>query len=502
MDTRAVARRGSVPVTGLQSQTTSRLLAVAGIALGAGMVARSPLLVITAGVLAWLVLVAALPKGGATPAIAIGILWSNAAVVGSEQFGVPAALGLLPQLLLGAVVIGRVVVHQRPLLATPRFKALLIHGAAIMVAALAALDARPVQSVVITFAVEGVLLWFVVINAIEDRQALERVLLALMLAGAFLGSISIIQFVTGTYGNDYFGFAQVGASRLDLLESGASTLPRLAGSIGEQNRYAQSLLVLIPLGIALARRGSRLGFFSLALIVPVAAGVALTGSRGALVGFVVTFAVMAGMRLVSIRTVGVLALSAAALVLVIPGYGDRILNTIQSADAAGGTEEVDTSTLSRVTTNLAALHMFEDHLWLGVGPDGFPELYESYAERVGLNVKDESRQPHNLYLGIGAELGLLGLVTFMAMPLMLLVSLIRSWRALRLHDPPIADLAAGLVGAIVAYLSTGVFLHLAFDRYYWGLLAVCDVGARIVRSSEATHLRTDSSHDMLATSAA
>lgn len=157
--------------------------------------------------------------------------------------------------------------------------------------------------------------------------------------------------------------------------------------------------------------------------------------------------------------------------------------------------------MSRVTTNLAALNMLEDHLLLGVGPDGFPELYEPYAERVGLNVKDEARRPHNLYLGVGAELGIIGLVAFMVMPLMLLVSLTRSWRALRDFDPSAAAITAGLVGAIVAYLASGVFLHLAFDRYYWTLLAICDVGARVARRRIGAQVRSGRSNELIATGA-
>ena len=154
-----------------------------------------------------------------------------------------------------------------------------------------------------------------------------------------------------------------------------------------------------------------------------------------------------------------------------------------------------------MTTNLAALNMFEDHLLLGVGPDGFPELYERYAERVGLNVKDEARQPHNLYLGIATELGIVGLATFMVMPLMLLVSLTHSWRALRAFDPSAAAIAAGLVGAIVAYLASGVFLHLAFDRYYWTLLAICDVGARIARRRIGAHEGSGRSNELIVSGA-
>ena len=489
-------------MTGLPDAERARwLLAAAGLAVGVAMVVGSLELLAVAAVFAGLSVASALPRGGLTPAIAIGLLWANAGVVASKQLGAPGVLGLLPHLLLGAVVVGRVVVHQRPIVVTATFRALLVYGVALMIAALAALDAAPVQGAVVTFVIEGLLLWFLVINAIDDSNGLERVMFALLLASAFLGILSIIQFTTGTYDNDYFGFAQVGPSRLDLLESGKSALPRLAGSIGEENRYAQSLLVVIPMGVALVRSHRRFRLLATGLLVPVVAGVALTGSRGAVVGLGATIVVMTAMRLITVRAVGLLAVVAVSLVLVIPGYGDRIFNTVEAGLSERAAEEADSSTLSRVTTNLAALNMLEDHLLLGVGPDGFPELYEPYAERVGLNVKDEARQPHNLYLGVGAELGIIGLVAFMVMPLMLLVSLTRSWRALRALDPSAAAITAGLVGAIVAYLASGVFLHLAFDRYYWTLLAICDVGARVARRRIGAQVRSGRSNELIATGA-
>lgn len=481
--------------------TTTWLLGASGVALGGGMMFGSLILVIAAGILGWLAVAMSFPRGGLAAPIAIGLLWSNAAVVSSERIGAPTSLGILPQLLLAAVVIGRLLVHQRPLIFTTTFRALLVHGAALMVAGLAAIDAVPVQSVVVTFAVEGVLLWLLVINSIDERQVLERALLALVLACGVLGALAVVQFLTGTYSTNYFGFAQVGESRLELLESGKSSLPRLAGPLGEQNRWAQSLLVVIPMGIGLARSNRRVETLVLVSLVPIVAGVALTGSRGAVVGFAATLVAMAAMRLISRRAIGMIVLVAAVTVMVVPGYSDRIVDTILSAEPSAGADEVDQSTLSRVATNLAAFHMFEDHVLLGVGPDGFPRMYESYAERVGLNVKDQARQPHNLYLGVAAEMGIIGLITFMVMPVMLLVSLTRSWRSLRLRDPPIASLVAGLVGAIVAYLSSGIFLHLAFDRYYWLLLAICDVGARIARRSVGSDATSGRTADVMAESA-
>ena len=47
-----------------------------------------------------------------------------------------------------------------------------------------------------------------------------------------------------------------------------------------------------------------------------------------------------------------------------------------------------------INENLAAIYMFLDHPLIGVGPDNYPVLYESYAEPIGLNVRFRERPAH------------------------------------------------------------------------------------------------------------
>ena len=200
----------------------------------------------------------------------------------------------------------------------------------------------------------------------------------------------------------------------------------------------------------------------------------------AVIGLVATLMVMAYLRLVSVRSVVVVVVAGMLAVSILPGYRDRVFSAftaVEGIDAEGS--EVDGSTLSRVTENLAAIEMFADHPVFGVGPSGYPGQYERYAERVGLLVKDQARQPHNLYLGKAAETGLVGLLTFVAVPAVVLLRLGRVWRGARRSNPRRASMAAGYISAVMAYLATGVFLHLAFERYYWMLLALADAAATV-----------------------
>jgi hypothetical protein len=68
----------------------------------------------------------------------------------------------------------------------------------------------------------------------------------------------------------------------------------------------------------------------------------------------------------------------------------------------------------------------------------------------------------------------------MAIPLLLL----RDLRAIRLllmrRRPDLARAAAGFSLLILAYLGTGMFLHLAYERYYWFMVGLTAAAAGIL----------------------
>jgi O-antigen ligase len=124
---------------------------------------------------------------------------------------------------------------------------------------------------------------------------------------------------------------------------------------------------------------------------------------------------------------------------------------------------------------LAALAAYTDHPVLGVGPGQYAAYhsvrYQGLPE-VSFREIPIPRRAHSLYLEIAAETGTVGLTIFMAIPLLLLMDLGRLRRALFARRPDLARLAASFTLMLLAYLGTGVFLHLAFERYYWVMIAL------------------------------
>jgi len=249
----------------------------------------------------------------------------------------------------------------------------------------------------------------------------------------------------------------------------------------------------VPLGVFLYRTArSAAGRFSGAAVVSaILMGVALTQSRG---GFV-ALALM-GITMVLVRWIRPVHFLSAflALVLVLPLISPDLLSRATSIVNArhildsnkADQQQADGAIRGRTTAMLVALSVFLDHPVLGVGPGQFtPFYFLDYARKADLKFRDIQvpRRAHNLYLEMSAELGLVGLAGFLSIIGMLMGRLWVVRARCRTLDPEAADLATALWIALLAYLATGVFLHMAYQRYYWFLLALAGAALQLVPRS-------------------
>jgi O-antigen ligase len=131
----------------------------------------------------------------------------------------------------------------------------------------------------------------------------------------------------------------------------------------------------------------------------------------------------------------------------------------------------------------AAVYVFIDHPVIGVGPGMFKTYAEEYGNRgAALRRIEGDRRAHSLLLEIAAESGALGLTIFLAMLLLTLSGLASARRSLLERDPETANLATAYLLALVGYVASGVFLHLAYMRYFYLVLALggaaCTIAGR------------------------
>lgn len=343
------------------------------------------------------------------------------------------------------------------------------------------------------FLIEGIALYFLILNLVRTPTMLRLAIWAVVLASLAMGALSLYQETTQTYSNNYWGFAQVGTGFGTGEENlqGEIMKPRLVGPIGEDNRYAQIMVVAAPLALFLAMGERKIPLKILGLIGAffIVAGALLTYSRGgmgalaAIIGFMVLF------RFVKVRTLAIVLACLLLIPIAVPNFTGRLvklqnvtLEGILTNDPETGIMQADSSVRSRATEMISSWLMFADYPLIGVGPGNYATHYHDYAYDVGIEVKLANRQAHTLYGGIAAETGFLGIVSFFMIVFLSLRDLFRARQGWLKVNPTQAAIAGGLILGIIAYLVSGIFLHFAYIRYFWLIMGIAGAAGAIYQT--------------------
>lgn len=298
-----------------------------------------------------------------------------------------------------------------------------------------------------------------VLMLVRDRRDFRLVAWSLIGLALFQGSVGVYQYVTGTgasyMGSDVRAVGTFGAS--DVM--GMSTVV----SYGLVCAVALALGQASPTRPQMGLKQRRIALVcALLLIVPLA----LSFSRGAWIATVVACGALLGLAGVR-RALRVLAAVAAAAVVLVGGFGigtqmlqERITSITQVTDAP------DQSVTDRYTMWAAAVDMWRDEPVAGVGLKAFPDHRDSHASLALSSASDTagagaafSRQPllspHNMYLLVLGEQGLLGLCT-----------LVGSWAAFLLLGLRRLNRARGSAGMDCALVACGLLLWQLVDFAY------------------------------------
>jgi putative inorganic carbon (hco3(-)) transporter len=452
-----------------------------GVALGAGIPALA--------LVALLPFAVAIVLNATAATIAFAFAFYLNLPVIAASHGLPGAASGLFVLMLGVPLVRHLIVRRDPVVLTPAVGLMVAYLVSLVVSAVVTqTPASQAANAITTFLAEGLLLVVLVINAVRTPRVLRLFIWALLAAGALMGLLSIIQELTHSYSNTFGGLAKVNQQGFGVGEGplGKVVRPRLAGPIGEQNRYAQVLLVLLPLAIGRMKVERTLLLRGLAAVAGtlIVCGVLLTFSRGAAVALVLLLIAMVATGFVALRHVVALAAVLAGLVFTVtPDYIHRVQTLGEAGDTAAlQSDQADQALKGRATENLAALNAFRDHPILGVGPDQFFRRYSTqYGNELGLRFLEENRRAHNLYLEIGADLGVVGLLAFLSIVVVTLAHLWRLARWWQGRRPELFVLAMSALLSLVAYLASGIFLQLSFQRYFWILIAIANAAIWILR---------------------
>ncbi|MFJ9581905.1 O-antigen ligase family protein [Streptomyces sp. NPDC101191] len=264
-----------------------------------------------------------------------------------------------------------------------------------------------------------------VLLSVRDRRDFAVVAWALVGLGLLQGAVGVVQYLTGT-GASYQGE--------DV---------RAVGTFGATDVMGMATVVayglVIATGLALGGTAGRTRTVALACAGALFVPLVLSFSRGAWIATILTCALQ--LLLSGLRRAGRVALVAAALgVVLVGGLGigsDMVKERVTSITQV--TAAPDQSVTDRYTLWAAAGRMWRGEPLTGVGLKGFPAYRDSHASLALSSGSDTAgagaafaRQPllspHNMYLLVLSEQGLVGLLALAGGWAALLVAAVRRRR--------------------------------------------------------------------------
>jgi putative inorganic carbon (hco3(-)) transporter len=474
-----------------------------------GLIAVNQAALATSIGLGLLIILAIMAKPDLATLIVVFVLFTNAAVIAVQFHNVPSLVGASLPALLVFPLASLVIIRREKIIMSPILLPIFLFFAVQVAGTLFAKYLTEATNNLITFIAEGLGLFFLITNVVRTQRMLRQATWALLIGGAIIGALSFYQQLTHTYSNNYWGFAQVSNAS---FSTGQTTLDgnvqqwRMEGMIGEKNRYAQLMLMLVPLGMFRVFSEKQTGLRIAAGVATalIALGASMAFSRGAAVGFVLMLIIMVFMRYIKLYQIVVIILGLVLLLEAVPQYRARLTSleglTTMFSDGETNTSAADGATLSRLTEMGAAGLVFLDHPVIGVGPGLFRYYYEEYAAQVGLRVQSTERSAHDLYLQVAAEHGLLGLLALLATLYITMRNLSRVRKRWMAENPELSNMATAYMLSIMTYLTTGIFLHFAFIRYFWLIMALA--AAAIYIAEQQALVEQQPNQDDLALAAA
>jgi colanic acid/amylovoran biosynthesis glycosyltransferase len=332
----------------------------------------------------------------------------------------------------------------------------------------------------------GFAVFVVVVMLAQSAVALRRAAWTFVLCLSLLGGLALVQVLTGDFTRDFGGLARIKYAQV----YGTTFEPRIAGPLGDPNFFAQILVMAVPIALYVAytaddTRRRVLGFGAAGVV---SAATVFTYSRGGALALAVVLVACVLARGINLRKASLGVVPVLVLLwLAMPDDFARRLTTLNQL--LPGSDEVlrpDSSFGERRLFAAAAWRMFEDAPLLGVGAGNYGVHFVDYAQRVGSDARlyvtpTEGYYPHNLYLEVAAETGVIGLVLFISV---LAVCFAHLWRArialLAAGARSSAGLVTGCAIALIGYLLTSVFLHGHFIRYWWLLVGFAAAAHKLV----------------------
>ncbi|HEY2322372.1 MAG TPA: O-antigen ligase family protein [Thermoanaerobaculia bacterium] len=410
--------------------------------------------------------------------IVIAIAYTNVSDVLLRLYGIPSLLQIAMLLCAILVFLAREELQPLEIVLHPLTIAMAVYCALLFVSSAWAADLSAADFR-ISEAVKGLIIMIAGGALMSSWRRVRIAAVTLTLVAATLAAISVVQTVTHST-NQLGGLAQIQTGNLyaDVSE------PRAAGPVSDPNFYGQILLMTLPLAAALAASRRRWVFVCVAIVI--FAGVLVTYSRGAMLSILAMLVLVPFVVRIRAHVIRKAALAAVLLMAVTPAPVIRRFHTVTDVVSAdkGDQPEVarDASVDKRKLLLASGLRMFDDAPLFGVGAGNFGRHYARYANEVGSSAPQyddpgDRQYPHSLYIELASENGIAGLLSFGVAMAIAFTTLTRT--------KTMSPLRIGILIALAGYLVSSLFLHSAYQRYLWLLLAFIPAIDRLLRQDEA-----------------
>ncbi len=311
--------------------------------------------------------------------------------------------------------------------------------------------------------IKTVLMYLVVVGAVRYIRDIER------LAAAYVASATV--------------YAAVVLSRFELGSGDAWRLGHLY--YYDANDFATFVVSAFPMALYFAHAGRRqaVRLLSMGALLILTVAFVHTGSRGGFLALaaVGVFFVFRYTAIPVGRRVG--AFSVVAL-LVVATASDRYwsqMGTMFSDSDYNQTEES-----GRMQIWQRGVGYMLQYPILGVGPENFPVAegtLSEFAERQQYGIGVRWNAPHNSLVQIGAELGIAGLLLFVAIIAGAFRALHRAGRHVTDRRERRAELAQALTASLIGFIVGAFFLSLAYSEILYTLVAIAVGFQKVTREA-------------------
>lgn len=326
------------------------------------------------------------------------------------------------------------------------------------------------------------------VNTLSSTRTVHYFLLLIMICGLLMSFAAVAQYmlpslqITGGEAWRAVAAGEANAAYIDQESLQGDSAIRVSGRAGHSNWLALVILLILPLNsywYTIAKT-NRTKLFVLFMVGIEVLTLILTYTRtGLVIGMVLALLMLYKrlVRMTPLRLFGALGLIVVAWALLPGAYKERVL----SPKMYTGSRSVQ----SRLELQEAAARYFAQNPLFGLGSGGFGAEFihenNQSAALMRYYVKYAGWQPvfigtHNMYLQIGADTGLVGLLLFAAFILTLLRQLYIAEHKFRAAgDMQGAAMASALFVSLIGFVFCAVFLHALTQKIWWMVAAAAVV---------------------------